>query len=335
MGSSLTEKLKQRRIIVPILFLVAALLMPPLATAFDETFYIILISRIFIFALAAVSLDLIIGYGGLASLGHGAFMGIGGYVVGILAFHANEGTSIPFLPFDWGGTIEGLIAFALAILVAALLAAIIGALSLRTSDVYFIMITLAFGQMLFFFFISLSYYGGEDGINLDQRNRLMGQELSGDMTFYYVCLAALLGFLWLSHRLVYSRFGMIVRGIKQNEARMKSLGYSAYWYKLVMFVIAGAGAGLAGALAANQSEFIDPGLMHWSKSGELMIMVVLGGMGTLIGPVFGAALLLLMEEVLSSYTEHWMIFLGPLLIAIVLFARGGVYGWLVGKRQGE
>ena len=331
----LLDKLKQRHIFVPVIALVLALVLPPLAILFDETFYITLTSRILIFALAAVSLDLIIGYGGMASLGHGAFFGIGGYVVGILMFHADEASALPFLPFAWNGTYEGLIAFPLAILVAGLLAAIIGALSLRTSDVYFIMITLAFGQMLFFFFISLVYYGGEDGINLVQRNSLMGTALSSNMSFYYLCLGALLGFLWLSYRLVNSRFGMIIRGIKQNEARMKSLGYSTYWYKLVMFTIAGAGAGLAGALAANQSEFIDPGLMHWSKSGELMVMVILGGMGTLIGPVFGAALLLLMEEVLSSYTEHWMIFLGPMLIFIVLFAKGGIYGWLVGKREGK
>lgn len=335
MVSSLLDLLKQRRVLVPVLALVLALILPPLATALDETFYITLSSRILIFALAAVSLDLIIGYGGMASLGHGAFFGIGGYVVGILAFHASEETAIPFLPFDWNGSFEGMIAFSLAILVAGLLAAIIGALSLRTSNVYFIMITLAFGQMLFFFFISLTYYGGEDGINLVQRNTIMGGDVSSYTAFYYVCLAALLGFLWLSHQLVRSRFGMIVRGIKQNESRMKSLGYSAYWYKLVMFIIAGAGAGLAGALAANQSEFIDPGLMHWSKSGELMVMVILGGMGTLIGPVFGAAALLLMEEVLSSYTEHWMVFLGPLLIGIVLFAKRGVYGWLIGPDTGD
>ena len=335
MVKSLLPRLKQRRVLVPVIALVLALVLPPLAHYFDETFYITLTSRILIFALAAVSLDLILGYGGMASLGHGAFFGIGGYVVGILMFHADAGSVLPFLPVSWGGSFEGLIAFPLAIIVAALLAAVIGALSLRTNDVYFIMITLAFGQMLFFFFISLVYYGGEDGINLVQRNTLLGAELSIDTRFYYLCLGALLGFLWFSHQLVNSRFGMIVRGIKQNEARMKALGYATYWYKLAMFTIAGAGAGLAGALAANQSEFIDPGLMHWTVSGELMIMVILGGLGTLIGPVFGAALLLLMEEVLSSYTEHWMVFLGPLLIFIVLFARRGVYGWLVGKREDD
>ncbi len=310
--------------------LVLLVALPVLADAAGEAFFISLASRILIYALAAVSLDLILGYGGMASLGHGAFLGVGGYVVGILAFHASEDLAIPFLPGAWAGTYEAWIAWPAAVVVSALAALVIGALSLRTRGVYFIMITLAFAQMLFFFFVSLQAYGGEDGINMWRRNDLAGLDLANDGVFYYVCLAALLGFLYLCRRLVDSRFGQVIRAGKQNETRLRALGFPTTRYKLVCFVIAGAGAGLAGALAANQSEFVSPGLMHWTRSGEIMIMVILGGMGTLFGPVFGAFALLLMEEVLSAYTEHWMIILGPVLVLAVLFARRGLYGWLAG-----
>lgn len=319
-----------RKSIVLLVGLVLLVALPPIALAMDEEFFISLFSRILIYALAAVSLDLILGYAGMASLGHGAFLGVGAYVVGILAFHASEELAIPFLPGAWTGTITALVAWGMAIVVSALFALVIGALSLRTSGVYFIMITLAFAQMLYFFFISLSTYGGDDGLNLDQRNQFPMLDLSDDSHFYYVCLGILLAFVFVCYRIVNSRFGMVMRGCKQNETRMRALGYPTYRYKLMCFVIAGAGAGLAGALAANQSEFVSPGLMHWTRSGEVMIMVILGGMGTLFGPIIGAAALLLMEEVFAAYTEHWMIILGPVLILVVLFARRGIYGFLSG-----
>ncbi|NQW02033.1 MAG: branched-chain amino acid ABC transporter permease [Rhodospirillales bacterium] len=319
-----------RKALVLGLGLVLLLALPPIALAMDEGFFISLFSRILIYALAAVSLDLILGYAGMASLGHGAFLGVGAYVVGILAFHLSDGSPLPFLPGAWAGTASALIAWTAAILVSALFALVIGALSQRTSGVYFIMITLAFAQMLYFFFISLSTYGGQDGVNLEQRNTFPLLDLGDDTSFYYVCLGLLLGFVFLCKRLVNSRFGMVMRGCKQNETRMRALGFATYRYKLMCFVIAGAGAGLAGALAANQSEFVSPGLMHWTRSGEIMIMVILGGMGTLFGPILGAAALLLMEDVLASYTEHWMIILGPVLIFVVLFARRGIYGFLAG-----
>ncbi len=321
-----------RKTIVLLVGLIILIALPPVALAMDEAFFVSLFSRILIYALAAVSLDLILGYAGMASLGHGAFLGVGAYVVGILAFHFSEDMVIPFLPGEWTGTFSAIIAWISAIIVSGLFALIIGALSLRTSGVYFIMITLAFAQMIYFFFISLPTYGGEDGLNMDQRNAFPMLDLGDDTSFYYVCLGLLLAFVFLCHRIVNSRFGMVMRGCKQNETRMQALGYSTYKYKLVCFVIAGAGAGLAGALAANQSEFVSPGLMHWTRSGEVMIMVILGGMGTLFGPIFGAAALLLMEEVLAAYTEHWMIILGPVLILVVLFARRGIYGFLAGDR---
>ncbi len=319
-----------RRTVVLALGLLVLAGLPPVALALGEPFAVTLWSRILIWALAAASLDLILGYGGLVSLGHAAFVGIGAYAVGILGHHAFEGSAVPFLPFGWTGTPLALIQWPAAIGAGALAALLIGALSLRTAGVYFIMITLAFAQMLYYFMLSLPDYGGEDGINLWQRSEVPGLDTGDPVVFYYLCLGLLVGFLGLAKRLVDSRFGMILRGCKQNEARLRALGCPTLRTKLLAFVIAGAGAGLAGALAANQTEFVDPGLMHWTKSGELIVMVILGGMGTLVGPVFGAAALLLLEEVLTGITEHWMVILGPLLVFVVLFARRGIYGWLAG-----
>ncbi len=316
-----------RRRIVLLGALAVALLLPPVALAFDEPYYISLASRILIYGLAAASLDLILGFGGMVSFGHAAFVGVGGYVVGILFVHGFEGTDfLGLIP----GSASAIIVWPLAALVAGLLALVIGAVSLRTGGVYFIMITLAFAQMLYYFFIALEPYGGDDGLSLYGRSTIPGLDLSGDATFYYICLALLLLFLGLGWRLVGSRFGMVIRGVRENERRMRALGFPVYRYKLACFTIAGAAAGLAGALIANQNEFVSPSLMEWTKSGEIMVMVILGGMGTLVGPVFGAALFLLLEEILPAYTEHWMIVFGPALIFVVLFARRGIFGWLAG-----
>jgi branched-chain amino acid transport system permease protein len=323
----LIGKLTRRRAVHlgTLLFL---LLLPPVALALDEPFYVSLASRILIYGLAAASLDLILGYGGMVSFGHAAFFGAGGYVVGILFVHGFEGSDVlGLIP----GSDNALMVWPLAVLVAGLLALVIGAVSLRTGGVYFIMITLAFAQMLYFFFVSLEAYGGDDGLSMYGRSRIPGIDLTADATFYYVCLALLLLFLGICHRLVGSRFGMVILGVRENERRMAALGFPTYRYKLACFSIAGAAAGLAGALIANQTEFVSPSLMHWTRSGEIMVMVILGGMGTLFGPVFGAAAFLMLEEVLSTWTEHWMIVLGPVLIFVVLFARRGIYGWLVGQ----
>lgn len=318
-----------RRRIVLLGALVVALLLPPLAQAMDEPFYIGLASRILIYGLAAASLDLILGFGGMVSFGHAAFFGAGGYVVGILYMHGFEGSAfLGLVP----GSDNALLVWPGALLAGGLLALVIGAISLRTGGVYFIMITLAFAQMLYFFFVSLEAYGGDDGLSLYGRSTLPGLDLGDDTSFYYVVLALLLLFLWLGGRLVDSRFGMVLRGVRENERRMAALGYPVYRYKLAGFALAGAAAGLAGALIANQTEFVSPSLMHWTRSGEILVMVILGGMGTLFGPVFGAAAFLLLEEVLAGWTEHWMIVLGPLLIFVVLFARRGIFGWLVGRR---
>ena len=311
--------------------LAALAVLPPVAEALDESFLIGLFTRIFIFALAAVSLDLILGFGGMVSFGHSAYFGAGAYVVGILSFHAAGGDA-PAWPFSLPGLESALAVWPLAVAGAALLALLVGAVSLRTSGMYFIMITLAFAQMLYYFFVSLEVYGGDDGLSIAQRNRLPVLDLENEAAFYYTCLLILAAFLLAGRRLVCSRFGMVLQGCKENEQRMLALGFPVYRYKLAAFVMAGATAGLAGALMANYMGFVSPGLMHWTVSGEIMVMVILGGIGTLAGPVIGAAVLLLLEEILSAYMEHWMIILGPTLVLVVLFARHGIWGWFQGGK---
>ena len=326
--------LVSRTVLLPLALLLACLALPHAATAMDNEYLISLCSRFLIYALAAVSLDLILGFGGMVSLGHAAYVGAGAYAVGILTWHMQDGSLLMHWPLAVGGTDNGLVTIPVAVLFAALTAGVFGALSLRTKGMHFIMITLAFAQMGFYFFVSLEAYGGDDGLSLWSRNRLPGLDLGDDTTFYYLCLAALALFVALSYRLVNSRFGRVIRGCKENELRMELLGYHAYLYKLVCFVIAGAGAGLAGALLANQSEFVSPGLMHWTHSGELLVMVILGGMGSLVGPVLGAITLLSLEEILAAHTEHSMVYLGPFLILVVLFAKRGLYGLLAGHGRG-
>ncbi|PLX36427.1 MAG: branched-chain amino acid ABC transporter permease [Hyphomicrobiales bacterium] len=314
--------------------------LPVLFTLTDNSYLVSTATRVVIFAIAAVSLDLILGYAGMVSFGHAAYLGVGAYVVGILAYHQFDGSTIFGLP----GTLSGLIALPAAVLVSALFAAILGALSVRTAGVYFIMITLAFGQMLFFLFVSLEDYGGDDGLMMfEGRNTLPGFDLGDNVSFYYLCLAALVVFFVLCRRIVVSKFGRVIAGVRQNETRLTALGIAPYRYKLVAFTIAGAGAGLAGALLANHTEFVSPSYVHWTKSGEIMVMVILGGMGTLSGPIAGAALFLLLEEFLPVIfdalglpllQEHWRIVFGPLLILVVLFAKRGLYG-LIFSREDE
>ncbi len=285
-------------------------------------------TQIAIYAIAAIGLDLLIGYTGLSSFGHAGFFGLGGYVVGILAFHAAEGTA--FLGLVPGAT-EAWVAWPAAILVSALAALAIGALSLRTSGVSFIMITLAFAQMLFYLFVSLKTYGGDDGLGFRRRNGLPWINPRDDVAFYYVCLLVLMIVLALCHRLVRSRFGLVLLGIKQNERRMAAIGLDAARYKLAAFTLAGAIAGLAGALQANLLRFVSPDMLHWTTSGDFMVMVVLGGVGSLVGPVFGAAAMVLLQSWLAQWTEHWMIVMGPVLVAVILLTRRGIWGALGGR----
>ncbi len=326
-----TRNLLTRKNLVLFLLALTLLSLPLIASINDDSYLLIMVSRMLIFALAALSLDLVIGYGGMVSFGHAAYLGVGAYTVGILSAHVMEGSSIGFLPGNLPGTESGLISLPLAMLLAGLVALVFGALSLRTRGIHFIMITLAFAQMLYYLFISLYRYGGEDGLSMNGRNLLPGLDLYNDTHFYWLCLGCLTGYGLLVYKFLGARFGQVIRGCKQNPEKMQALGFATYRYQLVAFVISGMGAGLAGALLANHSEFVSPDLMSWHLSGELMVMVILGGLGTLIGPILGAISYLLMEEVLAGYTEHWQIILGPLLILVVLFSRKGILGALVGK----
>ena len=306
-------------------------LLPVIATVTGGEYYISFFSRILIYGIAAVSLDLLLGYGGMISLGHAAFLGIGAYVVGICFHHSFEMEPIFTVPFLLTGSDNGLLVLPLAVLISALFALLIGSLSLRTKGMHFIMITLAFAQMLYYFSVSLEKYGGDDGLSLYSRSRLPGIDLENDLHFYYLCLGLLVLFVFFCNRMAKSRFGLVIRGIAGNERRMNGLGIHPYRYRLACFVIAGAGAGLAGALLANQTEYVSPGLMHWTMSGELMVMVLLGGLGTLYGPILGAAVYLGLEEMLAMQTEHWMVYMGPFLVLVVIFARRGLFGLLVGE----
>ena len=296
-----------------ILFAVLALV-PVLAKLGPEGFIISLMTRVVILGLAAMSLDLLIGYGGLISFGHASFIGIGAYAVGILSSHGIEDVFI-----QAAVALAGSVLFALAS----------GGIALRTQGVYFIMITLAFGQMLFFLATSLASYGGDDGMTLPGRSRAFGLPLlKGDSPLYYVALACLVAAYLLCRRVVASRFGRVLSGSRENPVRMEAVGFTPFRYRLVAYAIAGAIAGLAGLLLAQQSEFVSPAVMSWQRSGDLIFMVVLGGLGTLHGALAGAIAFILAEEVLSHYFVHWRIVFGPLLIAAVLFARGGLVGGL-------
>jgi branched-chain amino acid transport system permease protein len=295
-------------------------LVPVYAEVTGNTFIMSLFTRIIILAIAAVSLNLIMGFGGMVSFGHAVYLGIGGYAVGILA---KEGIN------------SGLLQWPLAVVASALLALTVGALSLRTRGVYFIMITLAFAQMVYYVAIGLDRYGGDDGLTIYKRSQFGAAiDLSNKTVFYYLCLALLLATIYLVWRLVHSRFGMVIQGARSNERRMQAIGFPTYRYKLLCFVFAGMLCGLAGVLLANHTDFISPALMHWTRSGDLIVMAVLGGMGTVFGPVIGAVALLVLEETLSGITEYWQIILGPLFLLVVLFARGGIDGLLAGIRHG-
>ena len=292
-----------------ILFIVV-FLFPLAMQALDQPFYISFATRILIYAMAAASLNLVLGYGGMVSFGHAAFFGAGAYVAGILAF---EGLTSPWL------------AWPAAIAIAALAALVIGAMSLRTRGVYFIMITLAFAQMMYYVFVSLKAYGGDDGLSLPRRG-------FGDIAWYYLVLILLIAVLFLLHRLLNSRFGRVIEAIRENETRAQAIGYPVYRFKLLCFVISGAIAGLAGALIASQTSYVGPALLHWVQSGTLMIMVILGGVGRFWGGPVGAVVLLTLEELFSGselfgpYALYWQLPVGVILLAVVLFAPQGIAG---------
>ena len=297
----------------PAVWIFAALILVPVAARFGaESFLLSLFTRALIFAIAALSLDLILGYGALVSFGHAAFLGIGSYAVGILATY---------------GVDDLLVQVLVAALAAALFAVATSAVSLRASGVYYIMSTLAFGQMLYFFAVSLSAFGGDDGLTLPSRSRVLGTNfLVSDRALYFLALAFLICFYGLAQRITASRFGRVFTGIRENPLRMRAIGFEPFAYQLTACALAGAMCSVAGVLLANQSEFVSPAYMTWQRSGELLAMVILGGMGTLWGAIVGAIAFLLLEEVLSHITEQWKLILGPILILVALGGHGGLAG---------
>ncbi len=302
------------RLGVRLLVLLTFAILPGLTAAFDQPFLLDLALRMMILATAAVSLNLILGYGGMISFGHAAYIGIGAYAVGIPAYY---------------GEYSGYVQLPLAIGAGALFALITGFICLRTKGVYFIMITLAFAQMAYFAFVSIEEYGGDDGLVINLRSKFTGViDMESTHEFYYVVLMFLVGALYLVSRIVNARFGMVIQGAKDNEPRMQSLGFDTFRYRLACYVIAGAMAAAAGWLMGNYNYFFSPEMMSWTHSGELIFMVVLGGAGSLFGPVLGAIVLIILEEVLSGATVYWPLILGAILISVVLFARGGLEGAL-------
>ena len=301
-------------------FLALLLAFPLMLFWSGNAFYLDLATRMVILAIAAVSLNLVLGYGGMVSFGHAAYLGIGAYAVGIPVYHEFYGG------FESIATTNGLYQIFWAVAISALFALITGAISLRTKGVYFIMITMAFAQMIYYLFISLEEYGGDDGLVIEMRSELPVANLDNPVELYVMCWIALIAAIVIVRTITRSRFGMVLQGAKGNNERMVTLGYNTYAYRLVAYVISGAMCGFAGALLGNFSSFISPEMMAWSRSGELMFMVILGGTATTLGPVFGALVFIVGEEILSSFTIYWHLPFGLMLIGVVLYVRGGLAG---------
>lgn len=316
------------REIVPFAIILSLAVAPIITGLIGQPFYVTVISRIMVFALAALGLNLILGYGAMVSFGHSLYIGIGAYSVGILSFY---------------GITNGYAHLAVALGAGLIIATLIGMVCLRTSGIAFIMITLAFGQMFYFLAISLKQLGGDDGYSIPSRSNFGVIDLSNSTTLYYAIFIVLLFTLFFSFRLIHAPFGFALRGCKQNERRMRAMGFSNQRIKLVAYVISALLCILSGVLLANLTRFVSPSYMSWAASGDILLMVVLGGMGTLIGPIIGAIAWLSLEEILTSFSiglpwgidgfvrEHWLIVLGALVIVAALHLKNGLYGFLVGR----
>ena len=305
--------------------LVLLAFVPVLASALGQPFYVTLFTRILIFALAAMSLNLILGFGGMVSFGHAMYIGLGAYAVGVLSHH---------------GVGNGWVHLAAGLGAGTVVALAVGSICLRTSGMAFIMITLAFAQMLFFLAVSLKEYGGDDGMPLAARSDFGLFNLGHNTALYYTALAVLVAALLVFHRLLHARFGWVLRGCKSNARRMAALGFATFRYQLAAYVISALGCVLAGMLLANLTRFVAPAYMSWTVSGELIVMCVLGGLATLVGPIVGAVALLLLEELLTSVkfgvgwidallNQHWLGAVGLFIVAVVLVLKQGLYGRLV------
>ena len=318
--------LMTRRGWITLAVMVLLAILPPVFYLTGNPFYLDLATRLTILGIAAVSLNLILGYGGLVSFGHAACLGLGAYAVGIPAHYWLYGGGPEFL-----ATTSGLVQIPLAVVACALFALVTGAICLRTKGVYFIMITMAFAQMVYYLIVSIEEYGGDDGLVIDTRSELPLINLDDPLQLFGLSYVALVVAMLLVRMIVNSRFGMVLQGAKGNPERMVTLGFNVYAYRLTAYVISGAMCGFAGALLGNFTTFISPEMMDWSRSGELMFMVILGGVATTLGPVLGAVAFIVIEEVLSSITIYWHLPFGLMLMAVVLFARGGLVGMLRGR----
>ena len=306
--------------------LVALAALPTVATALGQPFAIKVGSRLVIFAIAAVGLNIVLGFGGMVSLLHAGLFGVGGYVVGILSWHDFNGEALHLGPLVINGTGNLLISLPLAAVFGAATAAVMGVVSLRTSGAYFIMITLAFNQMLYYLGVALQKYGGEDGLQIMGDLSLAGFDPSKRLVYFYMSLTVLAVVLILTQRLVGSRFGMVLRASAQNERRVKALGIPPIRYRLAAFIISGAIAALAGGLAASGLQFISPSDMSWVRSGDLLVMCVLGGLSTVWGPVLGASVFILLELGLSSFTNAWQLPFGLIVIGMAVWLHDGLIG---------
>ncbi|MBB6486844.1 branched-chain amino acid ABC transporter permease [Rhizobium lusitanum] len=322
--------MRSTRLTIIVIGLAAFILVPMLAGLAGNASIEGLATRVVIYAIASVSLDLIIGYGALVSFGHAMFFALGGYTVGIIAYHTSNGEPL----WGWQGTNAALIVWPIGLLACVVLAVVVGWFALKTSGVQFIMITLAFAQMVFFVLVSLATYGGDDGLLINARNTFPLIDIANGSTFYYLCLFTLVLWTMFCMMIVSSRFGLVFQALRQSERRAINLGVRPLSFRLTAFVISAFGTGLAGILWANYALFVTPDMASWSKSGEFMAIVVLGGLGTFIGPIAGAAVFIILEQILSGWTEHWMIIMGPTLTLIALFGQHGMLGRLLGKNHG-
>ncbi|HCK17009.1 MAG TPA: branched-chain amino acid ABC transporter permease [Thalassospira sp.] len=322
-----------REFLINSILAIALVAVPLIALGMDEPFIITLATKVAIFAMAGVGLNLVLGYGGLVSFGHAAFFGIGGYAAGILASHALNYEPIMESPFLIEGTTQMIVIWIVALIFSALVALVIGVITLRTSGVYFIMITLAFAQMIYYFAISWPAYGGEDGLSIYVRNGFPGINTLDPISFFALCAVMLAIAMVFSAVLIRSRFGLALQGARQNPQRMTAVGIAPFRIRLVAFVISAMITALAGALYADLNRFVSPTMLSWHMSGEIMVFVILGGVGRLFGPLAGAALYIILEHLLGGVWEFWQLPLGVLLLLVVLFARGGLVGVLAGERK--
>lgn len=329
MGEMLTERLIS-------IALAALLLVVPLAAyLMDEPFYVTLATRAAVLALAGVGLNIALGFGGLVSFGHAAFFGVGGYAVGIVTSHNQNYEPLLTWPFFIEATNQMPILWLAAIAASGLIALLVGLLSLRTSGIYFIMITLAFAQMIYYFAVSWPAYGGEDGLSIYVRNSFPGLNTLRPLEFFLLCYGVLMTVLLAVRVMAGARFGAMLHAVRQNPERVTALGLSPYHIRLVAFCLSGMVTGLAGALYADLNRFVSPSMLSWHMSGEIMVLVILGGTGRLFGPVAGACLYVFFEHVFGGMTEHWQFLLGAMLLGVVLFARGGLIGILAGRARHE